>query len=150
MKKLTTAFTAFAVLQIAVLLVIQLEVPMILASWAASAALISGLRISPAARPWAVGISHLTCGTVGLGVLLIAQGGIPFSAHWLIAPAVGLAVLGMLAFGAFHPPAAGNAAIPLIAATQAGGFAITFIFGALVLAVLAASLDHYETTKEEV
>jgi CBS-domain-containing membrane protein len=146
-SKLKPALIAFLVLQIAVALVIGLGVPLILASWASSAALLGGLRTSPAARPWAVGIAHVTTGAVGLGALFLTQTGLPLDAHWLIAPAVGLAVWGMVLFKALHPPAAANALIPLITAPLPLSFAITVIFGAALLAILAAAIDRFEANQ---
>jgi CBS-domain-containing membrane protein len=144
---LKPAVIAFLVLQIAVVLVIILDVPLILASWASSAALIGGLRASPAARPWAIGIAHVTAGAVGLGALFLLQAGLPFGGQWLIAPAVGFAVFGMMSFKALHPPAAANALIPLITAPLPISFAAAILFGAAVLATLAAVIDRFEASQ---
>jgi CBS-domain-containing membrane protein len=136
---------------------------MILASWASSAALIAGLRASPAARPWAVGAGHFISGITGAMVVayvwhdvpfqffpVYGEYPLPFDPLWLIAPAVGIAVLGMLLAKALHPPAAANAAIPLL---MGGGnprpFLFVMVFGAAMLAALAAGMDWNDKRQRE-
>jgi CBS-domain-containing membrane protein len=103
-----SAIIAFAIVQAAILMVFALDVPMILTSWASSAALIGGLRSSPAARPLAVSGGHIISGLVGIGALVIAKQGFPFDPRWLIAPGVGLAVPLMTATRLLHPPCCGE------------------------------------------
>jgi CBS-domain-containing membrane protein len=148
-SQMKTALTAFAILQIAVLMVIALGVPMILASWASSAALIAGLRASPAARPWAVGVSHVTTAAIGLGVLALIHTGSPIDAAWLVAPAVGIGVFAMLQLKALHPPAAANCLIPILSGPDPIYFAIAAVFGAALLAALAAGMDWLDAKKRE-
>ncbi len=144
MNKTKAALIAFLTLQIAIGVAIFLGVPMILASWASSAALIAGLRQADAARPWPVGGGHMICGLVGIGTILIVRAGIPFSPYWLIAPAVGLSVFGMISAKALHPPAAGNAAIPVISAADPVSFGLAMLFGAIILSLCAAGIDRFE------
>jgi CBS-domain-containing membrane protein len=138
------AAIALAVVQAAILLVLWLDVPMILTSWASSAALIGGLRASPAARPLAVSGGHIISGLVGLGALMIAKQGLPFDPRWLIAPAVGVAVLLMAATRLLHPPAAANPAITLVVPTDPISFAIALFAGAALLALLTFLLDRVD------
>jgi CBS-domain-containing membrane protein len=138
------AAIALAVVQAAILLVLWLDVPMILTSWASSAALIGGLRASPAARPLAVSGGHIISGLVGLGALMIAKQGLPFDPRWLIAPAVGVAVLLMTATRLLHPPAAANPAITLVIPTDPASFAIALFAGAALLALLTFLLDRVD------
>jgi CBS-domain-containing membrane protein len=137
-----SAVIAFAIVQVAILMVFALDVPMILTSWASSAALIGALRASPAARPMAVGGGHLISGLVGIGALLMAKQGLPFDPRWLIAPGVGLAVLLMTVTRLLHPPAAANPAITLIVPTEPVSFAIALFAGAAMLAILTYALDR--------
>jgi CBS-domain-containing membrane protein len=136
------ALIAFAIVQAAIVMVIALDVPMILTSWASSAALIGGLRTSPAARPLAVSGGHIVSGLVGIGALLLARHGPPFDPRWLIAPGVGFAVLLMIATKLLHPPAAANPAITLVVPTDPTSFAIALFAGAGLLAVLTYALDR--------
>jgi CBS-domain-containing membrane protein len=135
---------AFIVIQTAVASALLLNVPLILASWASSAAVIAGLRGAPAARPWAVGIGHIICGVVGLLLLLMTHVEWGIDVRWLIGAGVGLAVWAMVAAKALHPPAAGNVAIPVIAVTYPTplAFIITFAFGAILLAVMARVFEQ--------
>jgi CBS-domain-containing membrane protein len=139
-----SALIAFAIVQAAIIMVFTLDVPMILTSWASSAALIGGLRESPAARPLAVSGGHIISGLVGIGALLLAKQGLPFDARWLIAPGVGLAVLLMTATRLLHPPAAANPAITLVVPTEPISFAIALCAGAVLLALLTFVLDRAE------
>jgi CBS-domain-containing membrane protein len=136
-----SAIIAFAIVQAAIIMVVTLDVPMILTSWASSAALIGTLRTSPAARPLAVSGGHIISGLVGIGALLLAKQGLPFDPRWLIAPAVGLAVLFMTVSRLLHPPAAANPAITLIVPTDLFSFAIALLAGAALLAMLTFALD---------
>ncbi|MGL5837483.1 MAG: HPP family protein [Sphingorhabdus sp.] len=142
--KYTAALIAFAIVQAAILMVFTLDVPMILTSWASSAALIGGLRASPAARPLAVAGGHIVSGLVGIGVLMLARSGLPFDAHWLIAPGVGIAVALMAATRLLHPPAAANPAITLIVPTDPLSFTIALFAGAALLAALTFLLDFFD------
>jgi CBS-domain-containing membrane protein len=139
-----TGLIAFVVVQTAVVAALLLNVPLILASWASSAAVIAGLRGAPAARPWAVGMGHIICGAVGLLLLLLTQVELAFDVRWLIGAGVGLAVWAMVAAKALHPPAAGNVAIPVIAVTHPTplAFIVTFVFGAILLAAMARVFEH--------
>lgn len=141
---LKMAAIALALVQAAILLVLWLDVPMILTSWASSAALIGGLRASSAARPLAVSGGHIIAGLVGLGALLIAKQGVPFDPRWMIAPAVGLAVLFMAATRLLHPPAAANPAITLVIPTEPVSFALALFAGAALLALLTFLLDRVD------
>ncbi len=141
-SKILPALIAFAIVQAAVLMVFALDVPMILTSWASSAALIGGLRASPAARPMAVSGGHIISGLVGLAALLIAKQGLPFDPIWLIAPGVGLAVAMMAATRLLHPPAAANPAIALVMPTEPMSFAVAIFAGAALLAALTVLLDR--------
>lgn len=138
------ALIAFGVVQAAILMVFALDVPMVLTSWASSAALIGGLRASPAARPLAVSGGHIISGLVGLGMLVLSKQGLPFDARWLIAPGVGLAVLLMSVTRLLHPPAAANPAITLVVPTVAANFAIALFAGAALLALLTFLLDRVD------
>jgi CBS-domain-containing membrane protein len=138
------ALIAFAIVQAATLMVFALDVPMILTSWASSAALIGGLRASPAARPIAVAGGHIISGLVGLGALALSKQGVPFDPRWLIAPGVGLAVLLMSVTRLLHPPAAANPAITLVVPTIATNFAIALFAGAALLALLTFLLDRVD------
>jgi CBS-domain-containing membrane protein len=139
-----TGLIAFIVVQAAVAGALLLNVPLILASWASSAAVIAGLRGAPAARPWAVGMGHIICGAVGLLLLLLAQVELAFDVRWLIGAGVGLAVWAMVVAKALHPPAAGNVAIPVIAVTHPTplAFIVTFVFGAILLAAMARVFEQ--------
>jgi CBS-domain-containing membrane protein len=139
-----SAAIAFVIVQAAILMVFALDVPMILTSWASSAALIGGLRSSPAARPMAVSGGHIISGLVGIAALLLAKQGLPFDPRWLIAPGVGLAVLLMTVTRLLHPPAAANPAITLIVPTEPMSFAIALFAGAALLAMLTFVLDRSE------
>jgi CBS-domain-containing membrane protein len=139
-----SAAIAFVIVQAAILMVFSLNVPMILTSWASSAALIGGLRTSPAARPMAVSGGHVISGLVGIGALLLAKQGLPFDPCWLIAPGVGLAVLLMTATRLLHPPAAANPAITLVVPTEPVSFAVALFAGAALLATLTFVLDRSE------
>lgn len=143
------ALIAFLIVQTAILVVLTFDVPMILTSWASSAALIGGLRSSPAARPLAVAGGHIISGLVGLGALALARQGVPFDPRWLIAPGVGLAVLLMLASRLLHPPAAANPAITLVVPTVATNFAIALFIGAMLLALLTFLLDRVDGAGQE-
>ncbi len=143
-RKLAPALIAFAIVQIAIVMVFALDVPMILTSWASSAALIGGLRASPAARPRAVAGGHIISGLVGIVMLLIARAGIPFDPRWLIAPGVGLAVALMIATRLLHPPAAANPAITLVLPVEPVSFAIALFAGAALLAALTFTLDLFD------
>jgi CBS-domain-containing membrane protein len=136
------ALIAFAIVQVAIIMVMALDVPMILTSWASSAALIGGLRASPAARPLAVSGGHIVSGLVGIAALVLAKQGLPFDPRWLIAPGVGLAVLLMIATKMLHPPAAANPAITLVVPTDPISFAIALFAGAALLAALTYLLDR--------
>lgn len=136
------AAIAFGIVQAAILMVIALDVPMILTSWASSAALIGSLRSSPAARPLAVAGGHIVSGLVGLALLALAKQGLPFDPRWLIAPGVGLAVLLMSITRLLHPPAAANPAITLVVPTLAMNFAFALFAGAALLALLTFLLDR--------
>jgi CBS-domain-containing membrane protein len=135
---------ALVVVQTAVAGAVLLNVPLILASWASSAAVIAGLRGAPAARPWAVGMGHIICGAVGLLFLLLTQVELAFDIRWLIGAGVGLAVWAMVAAKALHPPAAGNVAIPVIAVIHPTplAFLIAFVFGAVVLSGMAKIFEQ--------
>jgi CBS-domain-containing membrane protein len=141
-----SALIAFAIVQAAILMVIALDVPMILTSWASSAALIGGLRASPAARPLAVSGGHIISGLVGMGALLLAKQGLPFDPLWLIAPGVGLAVLLMTMTRLLHPPAAANPAITLVVPTEPLSFAIALFAGATLLALMTFILDRQDNS----
>jgi CBS-domain-containing membrane protein len=143
-SKNKAALLAFAIVQIAILMVITLDVPMILTSWASSAALIAAMRASPAARPLAVSGGHVISGLVGLAALFLARQGLPFDPRWLIAPGVGLAVLLMALGRVMHPPAAANPAITLVVPTDPVSFAAALFAGAALLALLTALLDKSE------
>jgi CBS-domain-containing membrane protein len=139
-----TGLIALVVVQTAVAAALILNVPLILASWASSAAVIAGLRGAPAARPWAVGMGHIICGAVGFLLLLLTQVELAFDVRWLIGAGVGLAVWAMVRAKALHPPAAGNVAIPIIAVTHPSpiAFVITFAFGAVVLSSMAKIFER--------
>ncbi len=143
-QNIKTGLIAGVVVQVAVACALVFNVPLILASWASSAAVIAGLRGSPAARPWAVGMGHLICGAFGLMLLLLVQLNPGFDVRWLIGIGVGCAVWTMVSAKALHPPAAGNVAIPIIAATHPLpiAFIVTFIFGAAILAGMARMFER--------
>jgi CBS-domain-containing membrane protein len=140
-EKIKAALLACLVVQAAVTMAIMLHVPMILTSWASSAALIGAMRASPAARPLAVSGGHIVSGLVGLGLLLIARHDLPFDPRWMIAPGVGFAVLLMAWARVLHPPAAANPAIALVLPTEASNFAIALCAGAALLACMTLLLD---------
>lgn len=130
----------------AMALTAALGIPLMLTSWASSAALIAALRTSPAARPAQVGLGHLISGAVGYAMLmLLPYVGIEGA---LLAPlGAGIAVAAMIALGHFHPPAAANAAIPLFTAVAADQFSLACAAGAVALAALAATLDRIDGAK---
>jgi CBS-domain-containing membrane protein len=130
----------------AMVLTAALGIPLMLTSWASSAALIAALRTSPAARPAAVGLGHLMSGAVGYAMLMLVQHlGIEAS---LLAPlSAGAAVMAMMGARHFHPPAAANAAIPLFTAVAPAQFALACAAGAVALAALAATLDRIDGAK---
>jgi CBS-domain-containing membrane protein len=146
-KTLVPALIAFLIVQAAILMVFALNVPMIMTSWASSAALIGSLRTSPAARPLAVSGGHIVSGLVGLLALWLAHQGLPFDPRWLIAPAVGLAVLLMAKTRLLHPPAAANPAIALVIPTAAANYAIACTAGAILLALLTFTLDRFDRAR---
>jgi CBS-domain-containing membrane protein len=123
-----------------------LGIPLMLTSWASSAALIAALRTSPAARPVAVGIGHLISGAVGYAMMMVsAQSGIDVS---MLAPlGAGIAVMVMMLTNRLHPPAAANAAIPLFMAVSGQTFMLAIASGALALAMLAGILDRFDGAK---
>jgi CBS-domain-containing membrane protein len=142
--RLLPALIAFLIVQAAIIMVFALDVPMILTSWASSAALIGGLRNAPAARPLAVSGGHIVSGLVGIGALLIARQGLSFDPRWLIAPGVGLAVALMAVTRLLHPPAAANPAITLIVPTEPISFAIALFAAAGLLGALTFVLDRVD------
>jgi CBS-domain-containing membrane protein len=142
LRRWSPALIAFLIVQVAVLMVFALDVPMILTSWASSAALIGSLRSSPAARPVTVAGGHIVSGSVGIALLLIARQGLPFDARWLIALGVGMAVALMAATRLLHPPAAANPAITLVMPTDPISFAVALFAGAGLLAILTLLIDR--------
>ncbi len=130
----------------AMALTAALGIPLMLTSWASSAALIAALRTSPAARPVTVGLGHLISGAVGyLALMLVPLLGI--DAYMLAPLGAGIAVMAMLAARQFHPPAAANAAIPLFTAVAANEFALACAAGAVALGAMAATLDRIDGAK---
>ena len=123
-----------------------LGIPLMLTSWASSAALIAALRTSPAARPAAVGLGHLISGAVGYAMLILMQH-LGIDAYLFAPLSAGIAVMAMMGAGHFHPPAAANAAIPLFIAVAPSPLALACAAGAVALAAMAATLDRIDRAK---
>lgn len=108
--------------------------PLIMTSWASSAALILGPRDAPAARPIAVLMGHLVSSLVATAFLLAGP------SIWWIGPAVALSFALMAGLGVLHPPAAANAAILMITPTAPTWFLGATFVGASALAAMAWGL----------
>jgi CBS-domain-containing membrane protein len=117
------------------------DIPLMLASWASSAALIAGFRASPAARPVPVAAGHLISGAVGYGAALLVP---HLGAHalWIAPVAAAIAAMAMMTLQFYHPPAAANAVIPLFTTVALPHFAAALAVGALALGTVAWLLDR--------
>lgn len=120
-----------------------LDIPLMLTSWASSAALIAALRTSPAARPAAVGIGHLISGAIGVAMLLAATR-LGIAADMAAPLGAWLAVMAMMLVRQFHPPAAANAVIPLFTGGAGLEFMLAVASGAVALAAMAGLLDRID------
>ncbi len=121
-------------------------IPLMLTSWASSAALIAGFRTSPAARPAPAAIGHVVSGAIG-AILISFSTQFSIDAMLLAPVGAGLAVMAMMLARNFHPPAAANAAIPLVSDVVTQDFALAIICGALGLAAMAALCDRIDGAK---
>jgi CBS-domain-containing membrane protein len=115
-------------------------IPLMLTSWASSAALIAGFRNSPAARPLPVAAGHLVSGAIGSGAAMLVPH-LAGHAFWIAPLAAAFAAMAMMAIRLYHPPAAANAVIPLFTAVTLPHFGAALVIGALALAAVAWLLD---------
>lgn len=126
--------TAVAVVQLGAWLAGSMA---LVTSWASSAALISVLFSSPAARPKPVFLGHVLSALVGVGAVLAAG-----DAAWMAAVSVGIAIAVMVLVDAFHPPAAANAAIPFVQMPSIDGYLLSVVLGAVLLALFSILLNR--------
>ncbi|QIR07690.1 HPP family protein [Salinivibrio costicola] len=115
-------------------------VPWLMAPFGATCVILFAAPQSPLAQPRNVIVGHLLTASVGLAMLYGVG-----NESWMIALAVGLAIMLMQACRAVHPPAGANPLVIMLAGTQVVGIDYLFtpvLAGSIALVTIATVINN--------
>lgn len=116
------------------------DVPLVIAPFGASCALVFGAPASPLAQPGNVVGGHLISAAIGLMAAALVS-----SPPLAMAVGVGLAIAGMLLTGTLHPPA-GATPIVVVLSKASWGFLLSPVLAGATVIVCAGLLFHSALT----
>ena len=116
--------------------------PWLVAPMGASAVLVFAVSSSPFAQPWPVAAGHVVAALSGV-LCVRVFGNTPLA----VAPAVGLAILAMLALRCLHPPGGGTALLTAWLGVSSVDFVLAPVGLNAVLLVLAGVLWNNATSR---
>lgn len=116
------------------------HLPLLIAPFGASSALVYGLPSSPLAQPRNVVGGHILAAASGLLMLSLLGPGVPAAAC-----GVGLAIAVMMLTGTMHPPAGANPIVAGIAGVQPLFLAFPVLVGSITIVLLAIAYHRLVT-----